>query len=380
MTTVEDERFVTVGIKNDEDEVIDEYDVNLSQVMRPIDGNPAGKHLLSVHQLNREDIMDYIHEAKAAEAIIRNPKRRGISILPFVVLSAVMRQESTRTAGTMATAMEKLGGHAHMFTGMKASSEGKGESIPDSWVAMATQSDIIGTRTKEAWHPALAAQSIDEAFEREQLWSRVPVINLGDEKNEHPTQLLGDVYLISKYIEKYNMGFEDITLGIVGAHGEYRAHHSKLIGAKILGMNVIVVESEASPVPDEIVDFMGEDSLTRVGADDLDEILPELDVLDMGRRPDEYTKKKNPDPEEKARRDHLIADYEKWIIDYERLQKMKTTAIEMHPRPRTIEVHPSVDKDPRSQEIDQMAGMVPMRMAILARHMGHSIANSAARV
>jgi aspartate carbamoyltransferase catalytic subunit len=373
MAIVEGERFVTVEIKNDEGEIENEYEVNLSRVMQPIEGNPERKHLLSVQQLTSEDIMDYIREAKAAEAIIRNPRRLGIDLMPHVVLAAVMRQASTRTAGTMATAMEKLGGVAHVFSGMSTSSEAKGESLPDSWVALATQSDIIGTRTKEQYGPALAAQSINQAFEDEQLWFRIPVINLGDGTNEHVTQFLGDSYTINKEFGD----FEGLTAGVVGAHGEYRAHHSFLLGANILGMKIVAVESEASPVPGDIAETLG-DNLTRVGADDLDEIMPELDVLYMGRRPDEYINSKNPDQVEKSRQ--LTSDYQKWTIDYQRLQQMKLTAIEMHPRPRRDEVHPSVDRDHRTREVQQMATMVPMRMAIIARHMGRTITGSASRI
>ena len=290
---------------------------------------------------------------------------RGLNLLPFVVLTDVMRQPSTRTAGSMATAMEKAGGSAQVFSGMEASSESKGESIPDSWVALAAQSDIIGTRTAEEYGPALAAQSINDAYDRGGLWQRVPVTNLGDGKNEHPTQDLGDKLTI------YNKfgGFEGLTAVVVGAHGEYRAHHSFLLGANILGIKVIAVESEASPVPEEIVETLGS-SLKRVGAGELDEVLPEANVLYMGRMPDEYTDPEKPEEVERSRK--LLEDYEQWIIDYDRMQKMQYTAIELHPRPRRKELHPSVDADHRAHDEIQMSNMIPMRMAIIARHMGKS--------
>jgi aspartate carbamoyltransferase catalytic subunit len=52
---------------------------------------------------------------------------------------------------------------------------------------------------------------------------------------------------------------------------------------------------------------------------------------------------------------------------------MSPDAIVLHPRPRRDELHPSVDSDPRMKDVEQMANMIPMRMAIIARHLGASI-------
>ena len=102
-----------------------------SSVIQPIAGDAAGKHLLSMQQLEAADILKYIEEASAAERIIQNPDRRGINLLQHTVLKAVMRQASTRTGGSMTTAMRKLGGSAELISGMGASAEAKGESLPD---------------------------------------------------------------------------------------------------------------------------------------------------------------------------------------------------------------------------------------------------------
>jgi aspartate carbamoyltransferase catalytic subunit len=374
----------TVTVKINEGEVNEErYDVDLSSVMEPIEGNPEGKHLLSMRQLDAEDIRDYISEAKGAEAIIRNPRKRGINLLSFVVLSTVMRQPSTRTAGTMSTAMKKIGGNAQIINDMASLSESKGETLPDSWVALATHSDIIGTRTKEEFGPALAAQSINQAREYGKMPYFVPVINLGDGTNEHVTQGLGDMFTIDKHFDNQYGNFqlkdyEDLTAVVVGDHERYRAHHSFMLGAVALGMKVVAVESSAGPVPDELAETLG-DNLTRVTADKLDEVLFDANVLYMGRKPDEYDGDKK---EEIARSKQLDIDYDNWKMDYLRLQLMKPfpESIGMHPRPRNSELHPSVDKDPRMMDVPQMAAMVPMRMAIIARHMGVSILEKVSRV
>lgn len=336
-------------------------------VMQPIDGDASGKNLLSMKQLSAEDICDYIKEAEAADAIVRDPSRRGVALLPFVVLKAVMRQPSTRTGGSMTTAMEKLGGSGQLISGMGSSSEAKGESLADSWVAFATQSDILGIRMTEEEGPARAAQAIASAFKRGDLLNFVPVINLGDGPNEHPTQALGDLYTIHKEFKS----FEGLTIAVVGDQERYRAHHSLMIGAAKLGMNIIAVESPVALVPSELVESLG-DSLTRTN--DLDAAMEAANVLYLGRNPDEYT---GADSQEKKRSEELAKAYASWTVDYDRLQKrMSPDSIVLHPRPRKNELQANVDDDPRMRDVVQMSNMIPMRMAIIARHLGKSIAGS----
>lgn len=329
----------------------------------PIDGDFEGKDFISMHQLGAQDIGSLLAEASAADRIVNDPDLRGINLLPFVECKVVMRQPSTRTGGSMATAMAKLGGSAQVISGMKASSEGKGESPADSWVAYATQADIIATRTESAHKVAEAATEIRRQIVLGNLDHHVPFINLGDGTNEHPTQAMGDLFTIYK-----NYGrFDDLTVAIVGDHERYRAHHSLMIGAATVGMNVIAVESETAPVLDEHVQLLG-DRLERTS--DLDGAMQHADVLYMGRNPDEYDGK---DEDEKARSTQLSQDYKSWIVDYDRLQQMSPDAIVMHPRPRKDELHPSVDVDARMIDVRQMRNMIPMRMAIVARIMGVSM-------
>jgi aspartate carbamoyltransferase catalytic subunit len=331
-------------------------------------GNAEGKNLLSISQLGTEDIYDYVEEARAAEEFVRDKSLRGVALLQNTVLTAIMKQPSTRTGGSMITAMDKLGGRGHLFSGMESSSEAKGESAEDSWVALATQSDVLGIRTKENDGPYVAAKAIGQSYADGKLWDRVPVINLGNGTDEHPTQALGDVFTMAKWQD-----FDQLrgkTLVLVGDHERYRAHHSNMLAAKRIGMHVLAVESEAAPVPERYRHELGS-QLERTR--DLDAALREADVLMLGRNPDEYV---GHDPVEQERSRRLAADYASWIIDRQRLQRMNPRGIVLHPRPRRNELHNSVDADPRMHDVEQMANMIPMRMAIIARHMGVSIRQS----
>jgi aspartate carbamoyltransferase catalytic subunit len=334
-----------------------------SEVLQPFNGDPAGKSLLSMTQLSESDIHDYIAEAYAAEKVVQDRSKRGISLLRHAVMKAVMQQPSTRTGGSCTTAMRKLGGSADLISGMSTSSEAKGEAPAESWVAFATQADIIGVRTAANNGPMFAAQSITDAFNRGQLWQNVPVINLGDGQNEHPTQALGDEFTIHKKFKK----FEGLTATVVGDQERYRAHHSFMIGAAKLGMTVIAVESSVARVPDHLVSALGS-KLQRT--QDLDAAIRESDVLYVGRNPDEYD---GNNALEKERSQQLADDFRSWRIHRDRLQQMRPDGMLLHPRPRRTELHPSVDADPRDFEVQQMFNMIPMRMAIIVRALNESL-------
>lgn len=338
--------------------------LQLPEGIRPIGGEYADQHLVSMLQLNQEDIAHFLEQAGAAQAYVDNPDLRGVDLLPHAELKAVMKQPSTRTGGSMATAMHKLGGHAQVISGMESSSEGKGETPQDSWIAFATQADVIGTRTPDDFAVAEAARAIDEARIMGGLESHVPVINLGDGKNEHPTQALGDLFTI---YERFGE-FSDLTIAIVGDQERYRAHHSLMIGACTVGLDVIIVESEAATLPQKYADHLGDNLIART--DDIDEALSHADILYMGRNPDEYT---GDNDYEKARSGQLKAAYKRWRIDKDRLQQMQEGGILMHPRPRNGEVDENVDTDQRSYDVQQMRRMIPMRMAIIATLLGKTI-------
>lgn len=339
--------------------------VDVSSSIEPIYGDSAGKHFLYMEQLSPEDIHRYLQEAEAAESLLEDPTKGGINLLQFDVLKAVMRQPSTRTGGTLTTAMRKLGGNAELISGMHASSEAKGESLADSWVAFATQSDFLASRTKEEWGPAYAAHSIDTSFEYGKLTKRVPVINAGDGRWQHPTQAIGDLFTIQK---RFDGQLDGLTIAIVGDHERYRAHHSLMLGAAAVGMNIIAVETPIAPIPDSIIEAVGPSLISR--QEDLDGAMAEADILYIGRSPDEYT---DDDKEERARAEALAKVYEGWTVDLRRIQQMETDSIVMHPRPRKGELLPDVDADPRMADVEQMANMIPVRMAIIALHAGKSI-------
>jgi aspartate carbamoyltransferase catalytic subunit len=221
-----------------------------------MNGDPTGKDLLTMRQFTADDIYDYIETAERLETIFNDPNRRGIDLLRFVGARILMRQPSTRTGGTFVEGLYKVGGNPLLISDTGATSEAKGESLEDSFVAHATQCDVIVMRDKQAGMPEIAANAIQRSYDLGKLTRRVPVINAGDGTNEHPSQALGDLAAIREHL-----GVEDLsgrTLVTVGDHERYRADHSLLLGAAAVGMDVVAVESPAAPVPLHLVQELGE--------------------------------------------------------------------------------------------------------------------------
>jgi aspartate carbamoyltransferase catalytic subunit len=339
--------------------LLDGERLDYSGVITPIEGEPAGKHFLSMHQLTDADIAMYLNEAYAAESIFVE----GADILRRKQLFALMRQSSTRTGGGFAHAMNKLGGHGLYQGGVDNSSEAKKEIRLDSEVAFATQTDIYATRTEQEMGPAFSAWAMQHEFERGNLSRLIPVINAGDGKNEHPSQTMGDFFTIHKQFGTLRgvkvMPFGDLE--------RYRAFNSLMIGAAVVGMEIYVVESKAAPVPPELAAQLG-DSLHRVAS--IEEGLEIVDVVYPGRKPEEY----NGDDKAEAKRDkRLTKDYKKWVIDNDKINLLHDDAIVLHARPRGLELARETDANPKRRDVQQMEDVIKARMAIVATHMGKSI-------
>lgn len=355
-------------------ETIEAFDPR--EVEIPLTGTFEGQSLLSIRQLDEPAITTYLEEAESAQRIIDSPYLRGANLLPFHVLVAIMRQQSTRTGGSMRTAMAKLGGTTGVLSGMASSSEGKGEIPADSTLALAVQSDILATRTEEEFG-AHYVTYVQNFYKGAKKISRVrPVINLGDGRNEHPTQTLGDLFTIKRHLlDRTDLDFSNLVVALVGDHERYRAFHSMMYGASILDMGIIAVESEAAPVPEHFKKLLG-DRLQRTRS--VDDAIGASSVIYVGRNPDEYTDKSDGVEMERSR--VLKADFRNWRINQRRVNQMRENALLMHPRPRGEEIDHEIDTDPRVIDVAQMEYMVAMRMAIIAKACGRSIKEHAQTV
>src|SRR5574343_1900949 len=139
------------------------------------------KHIVSIHDLNREQI-DYI--LSLAKDIEDKPEKYK-DILRGKVIASLFFEPSTRTKMSFETAVKKLGGNTIGFEDVSNTSAKKGETFSDSIKVIAGYSDLVVMRTKIEGASRLASEIANK-----------PIINGGDGTNQHPTQTLLDLYTI----------------------------------------------------------------------------------------------------------------------------------------------------------------------------------------
>jgi aspartate carbamoyltransferase catalytic subunit len=111
---------------------------------------------------------------------------------------------------------------------------------------------------------------------------------------------------------------------------------------------------------DDIKAHLTEHNIPWVETEDLDSVLPEVDVVYQTR----IQKERFTDPAEYLKLKGI------YRIDKRSLGLMRKYAILMHPLPRVDEIAPEVDADPRAAYFRQAHNGLHIRMALLDRLLG----------
>jgi len=294
------------------------------------------KHLLTLEGLTREELTAVLDEAQALKpvAVRRKP---ALKDLAGRIVVNVFFEPSTRTAGSFAAAARLLGATAVNFSA-KTSSQTKGESLIDTARNLeAIGADVMVVRHSVSGAPRMIAEHV-----------RAAVVNGGDGQHEHPTQGLLDIFTIREELGHV----EGLTVGILGDIRHSRVARSNLWGLRALGARVILI-GPPTLLPAGLAEFGAE------LAENLDEVLPELDVINVLRiQRERMAQSFLPSLREYARR---------WGMNAGRLAKAKPGLVVMHPGPanRGVEITPEVADGPRSVILRQVANGVAVRMAVL---------------
>jgi aspartate carbamoyltransferase len=294
-------------------------------------------------QFNRDDL-DYIFEvAKEMRAMV---ERVGtFDLLKGKILANLFYEPSTRTSSSFFSAMERLGGSVIPINEVHYSSVAKGESLPDTIRSLECYADVIVIRHPEVGSAKMAAE-----------YARKPVINAGDGPGEHPTQALLDLFTIMEELERV----DGLTVTMLGDLKHGRTVHSlaRLLSLFVVRLNY--VSPEILRLPSELMDELSGQGVSQKEFRELDEVLPETDVLYVTR----IQKERFDDPKE----------YEKtkdaYVITPQTMQRAKDEMIVMHPLPRVGEISMELDQDPRAAYFRQMEYGLYLRMALLAMVLG----------
>jgi aspartate carbamoyltransferase catalytic subunit len=296
------------------------------------------KNLISIADLNTEEIIAILDRADKMETIVNDGKPS--KLLAGKILAALFYEPSTRTRLSFESAMARLGGSSITVADIGASSVAKGESLADTIRTIENYADVIVLR-----HPQEgAAQWSSEV-------ARIPVINAGDGAGRHPTQTLLDLSTIRRSQGK----LKNLNIAMLGDLRFGRTVHSLSYAITRFTDQLYCIAPEGLELPAEIAMDLREMGKEVIETTDLQKILPELDVLYVTR----IQKERFPTP----------ADYEKvsgiYRIDNELLKNVKPTLDILHPLPRVDEIAPEVDSTPYARYFIQMFHGVLVRMAIL---------------
>ena len=258
------------------------------------------------------------------------------------LMATLFYEPSTRTRFSFEAAMLRLGGQNIGFSEAGSSSVAKGESIADTARTVSCYADLIVMRHPKEGAPRVAANS-----------ARVPVINAGDGGHQHPTQTLTDLMTI----RSLRGSLSHMTVGLCGDLKFGRTVHSLIKAlSRYEGVGFVLISPEELRIPDyvrkEILDKKGLDYRE---VEQMDEVLPELDVLYMTR----VQKERFFNEEDYIRlKDRFILDEEKMALAGEKMMVL-------HPLPRVNEIAVEVDKDPRALYFEQARFGMYIRMALI---------------
>lgn len=259
-------------------------------------------------------------------------------------LATLFFEPSTRTRLSFEAAMYELGGNVLSMSDAKSSSAAKGESVADTAKTISCYADIIAMRHPKEGAPLVASMN-----------ASVPVINAGDGGHNHPTQTLADLLTISREKGRFN----NLTVGFCGDLKFGRTVHS-LISALSRYENIkfVLISPEELKLPSYVKkDIIQKNNLEYVQTTDLEEVMPELDILYMTR----------------VQRERFFneEDYlrlkDSYILTPEKLETAKEDLCIMHPLPRVNEISVAVDDDPRACYFKQVLNGKYMRMALILK-------------
>ena len=196
--------------------------------------------------------------------------------------------------------------------------------------------------------------SEEGAARRAAAVSTVPIINAGDGPGQHPTQALLDLYTIRDELAR----IDGVQVAMVGDLANGRTVRSlTYLLSKFKEVKVWFVAPPQVEMRDDIKAHLDEHRIPWVETQDLDAVLPQVDVVYMTR----IQKERFTDPEAY----NTVKGV--YRIDKDAMAAMRKYAILMHPLPRVDEIAPEVDDDERAAYFRQARNGLHVRMALLDR-------------
>lgn len=291
------------------------------------------KHFLSLSSFPQSDLYSLIHRAQFFFLNQHQPDKINY-LLKDRFLANVFYEPSTRTRCSFEIAAKKLGAEVVNFV-PENSSVKKGETVYDTLKSL----ESLGVNGIVFRH------ADDHILDLLQPKLKLPLINAGAGKNEHPSQGLLDLLTLFQEFGK----LEGLKVAVCGDIKHSRVAGSLMVAARIFGMKIYLCGPE-SLMPDVTDQF--------VERADFDKVIPEVDAVMMLRI-------------QLERHENLDLDPKSYHHDFGMNQRrqllMKKHSIILHPGPfnRGIEISDDMVEHSQSRIFKQMINGVAARMAVL---------------
>jgi len=304
------------------------------------------RHLLSTKGLSRTDAILLLDVAEDMADV----QEREVKKLPTLRGKTVVNlffEDSTRTRISFEAAAKRLSADVINFSA-KGSSVSKGESLKDTAQTLAAMgADAVVVRHHASGAPQTLAAS---------GWIDAGIINAGDGTHEHPTQAFLDAFPIRRRLHgpaSRGRDLDGVAVAIVGDILHSRVARSNVWLLETLGAEVTLI-APPTLLPVDVTGWPAQ-----IGYDLDAAIAADPDVIMMLRiQAERMNAAFFPNTREYARR---------WGLDDERLARLGTGSIVMHPGPmnRGLEISAAAADSPRSTVREQVANGVSVRMAAL---------------
>jgi aspartate carbamoyltransferase catalytic subunit len=304
------------------------------------------RHLLSTKGLSRDEAILLLDVAEDMADV----QEREVKKLPTLRGKTVVNlffEDSTRTRISFEAAAKRLSADVINFSA-KGSSVSKGESLKDTAQTLAAMgADAVVVRHHASGAPQTLATS---------GWIDAGIINAGDGTHEHPTQALLDAFTIRRRLHgaaSRGRDLDGVAVTIVGDILHSRVARSNVWLLETLGAEVTLI-APPTLLP---VDVSGWPAAIGYDLDAAIDANPDV-VMMLRIQAERMNAAFFPNTREYARR---------WGLDDERLARLGTGSIVMHPGPmnRGLEISAAAADSPRSTVREQVANGVSVRMAAL---------------
>ncbi len=315
-------------------------------------------HVINAKPFHRSVLDELCSLTNRARTVART--RHGAQflkeLLPHKRAMLYFTQPSTRTFLSFANACEILGMATNEIRNPSTSSEVKGETFADSIRTFSSYVDVIIMRTPEQGSAGAAAELMDS------IPRRVPIINAGSGKDQHPTQALLDIYTLERSFNERG-GIDGKVIGMMGDLKRGRTVRSLTYLMKHYeDVRLVFIAPDKFQMDDDIKDHLNEHKIPFVETTNMHKVLPELDALYVTRMQFEHDK----------HGESASFDMGDFTVGPQEANRLKPDAVIMHPLPRGTEIHAEVDRNHRAMYWRQERNGMWMRSALLIKIFGRA--------